>query len=89
MKESELKQRCIHHALSKGAIYARMTGPKGTPDHVFFKNNKCLIVEFKTETGVLSEAQKYQIKNYKESGVIVYVINNLSDFLRLFTSHIS
>jgi hypothetical protein len=88
MLESKIKKDIIELAVALGMKYARMTGAKGIPDHIFFFKGKHLIIEFKQEKGELSAMQVFQIKEFKKRGITVHVPHNLEESKKiLFDFH--
>ena len=51
------------------------TSKNGIPDLLLLKDGIASFIEVKTETGRLSELQKYRIKQLEEKGFKVEVVN--------------
>ena len=49
------------------------TSVNGIPDLMALKNGETIFVEVKQPKGVLSEIQKYRIKELREKGFLVYI----------------
>lgn len=65
--ESELVKFCELH----GIITYKMTGNRGTPDRVFFKNGKCLVMEIKQENGKISKLQELEIRKLRNEKILI------------------
>jgi Holliday junction resolvase len=57
----------------------------GTPDLICFKDGKAFFIECKSETGKLSELQKYRHQELKSKGFNVFTINQLTDVTKIST----
>lgn len=49
------------------------TSVNGIPDLMALKNGDTIFIEVKQPNGVLSEIQKYRIKELREKGFLVYI----------------
>jgi Holliday junction resolvase len=49
------------------------TSVNGIPDLMALKNGETIFIEVKQPKGVLSEIQKYRIKELREKGFLVYI----------------
>jgi Holliday junction resolvase len=49
------------------------TSVNGIPDLMALKNGDTIFIEVKQPKGVLSEIQKYRIKELREKGFLVYI----------------
>jgi Holliday junction resolvase len=49
------------------------TSVNGIPDLMALKNGETIFIEVKQPKGVLSEIQKYRIKELRENGFLVYI----------------
>jgi len=49
------------------------TSINGIPDLMALKNGETIFIEVKQPKGVLSEIQKYRIKELREKGFLVYI----------------
>jgi Holliday junction resolvase len=57
----------------------------GTPDLICFKDGKTFFIECKSETGKLSELQKYRHAELIKKGFNVFTINQLTDVTKIST----
>jgi Holliday junction resolvase len=77
MKEQLIQSKIIKQLEADGWYVLKLikTNKNGIPDIVAFRNNEFQFIEVKTEKGVLSELQKYRIKELQDLGFKVYVQN--------------
>lgn len=54
----------------------RIEGRNGCPDYWFFKHGTVLIMEFKASAGVLSPQQHLRIKDLRDHGFEVHVVDD-------------
>ena len=86
MRESKIERKVSEYAKLEGWLCRKYTSPgnKGVPDRIFFKDGQTVMVEFKSEEGKLSAAQKVQIKLHREHGMQVEVISSIEAGVTLF-----
>ena len=89
MKHDEklLEQKCSCYARMRGFAVAKLekNGNKGIPDIIIVQQGgKVLFIEFKTETGVLSDEQRYW-KTYL--GYSCETVRNYDDFCRILDTY--
>lgn len=86
MKESEIERLVCEYATIKGWLPRKYTSPgnRGVPDHIFFKDERAILVEFKSDKGKLSKMQIAQIKLHREHGMQVEVISSTEAGITLF-----
>ena len=86
MRESGIESKVCEYAKLKGWLCMKYTSPgnRGVPDRLFFKDGQTVMVEFKSEEGKLSAAQKVQIKLHREHGMQVEVISSIEAGITLF-----
>jgi Holliday junction resolvase len=77
MKEQLIQSKIIKQLEADGWYVLKIikSNKNGIPDLVAFKENEFKFIEVKTEKGVLSELQKYRIKELENLGFKVYVQN--------------
>ncbi len=75
--ESEVVQYCELH----GIVTYKMTGNRGTPDRVFFKDGKCLVMELKQKNGEVSKLQQLEIRKLKNEKIPVRTPFTLAEAL--------
>lgn len=61
----------------------KIEGRRGCPDGWFLRNGKWVIMEFKRPGGELSESQKRRIRELRENGQEVFVIDNAAEGIAL------
>lgn len=84
--EARLERWCVRWARSRGILVSKLTDPTGIPDHVFWvRGGKPVIIEFKAPSGRTSELQMYYIKQFRQRGYKVAVVDNRKAFERLMT----
>jgi Holliday junction resolvase len=77
MSEQQIQSKIIKQLEADGWYVLKIikSNKNGIPDIVAFRNNEFQFIEVKTEKGVLSELQKYRIKELENLGFKVYVKN--------------
>ncbi len=86
MLESRLQEKCVQEAKERGILVFKTVavGRRGYPDlTLHFRGGITVLVELKTPTGKLSALQARLIRELKDYGVCVRVIDNLEDFIEL------
>ena len=63
--ESELEKFCELH----GIITHKMTGNRGTPDRVFFKDGSCMVMELKQPNGKVSKLQAIEMRKLQNESI--------------------
>ena len=84
--ESTLQTKCVKKAKEYGVLAYKIVcvGRRGFPDLLLiFEGGLVVFVELKTPTGRLSAIQKRVIKQMKEQGANVYIIDCIEDFTGL------
>jgi Holliday junction resolvase len=77
MSEQQIQSKIIKQLEADGWYVLKLikSNKNGIPDIVAFRNNEFQFIEVKTEKGVLSELQKYRIKELQDLGFKVHVKN--------------
>jgi Holliday junction resolvase len=77
MSEQQIQSKIIKQLEADGWYVLKLikSNKNGIPDLVAFKENEFQFIEVKTEKGVLSELQKYRIKELQDLGFKVHVKN--------------
>ena len=78
MKEQLIQSKIIKRLEGQGWYVIKLikTNKNGIPDLVAFKDDEFQFIEVKTETGKLSELQKFRIEELKNKGFKVYELRN-------------
>lgn len=77
MKESSIERWIRQQIVRSGGLFLKWVSPgnEGVPDRIcILPDGRIIFVELKTESGKLSEVQKYQIRRLRERGCRVEVI---------------
>ena len=61
------------------------TSVRGFPDRLFIRAGKTVYVEFKSEVGLLSDAQIRVIAQMREHGADVYIISSMVEANAIFS----
>jgi hypothetical protein len=80
MKESELQAKIIKHYEAKGFLVIKIiqTNKNGIPDLLLIKEGvHPFFIEVKSETGRLSELQKYRIAQLEKYGCKTEIMNKI------------
>lgn len=77
MTEAQIQAKIIDRYEKDGYMVVKLiqTSKNGIPDLLLLKDGIASFIEVKTETGRLSELQKYRIKQLEEKGFKVEVVN--------------
>ncbi len=77
MTEKKLQTLRIKELESEGYYVIKLikTNKNGIPDLIAIKSNEVLFVEVKRKNGILSELQKYRLKELNEHGFKTEVYN--------------
>ena len=77
MTETQIQAKIIDRYEKDGYMVVKLiqTSKNGIPDLLLLKDGIASFVEVKTETGRLSELQKYRIKQLEEKGFKVEVLH--------------
>ena len=77
MTEAQIQAKIIDRYEKDGYMVVKLiqTNKNGIPDLLLLKAGIASFVEVKTETGRLSELQKYRIKQLEEKGFKVEVLH--------------
>jgi hypothetical protein len=83
-KKSMLEKQVEKYLVKKvkeagGLTYKWISTVSGVPDRIVFLNEKCYLVELKTETGVLSPRQILVFDELGEAGFSVHILRNQED----------
>ena len=62
---------------------------KGCPDIAILCKSKTLFIEFKSETGKLSEAQKNLFPEFAKQGHMVHIVRSLEIFQQIVNQFIN
>jgi Holliday junction resolvase len=77
MTETQIQAKIIDRYEKDGYMVVKLiqTSKNGIPDLLLLKDGIASFIEVKTETGRLSELQKYRIKQLEEKGFKVEVLH--------------
>lgn len=77
MTEAQIQAKIIDRYEKDGYMVVKLiqTSKNGIPDLLLLKDGIASFIEVKTETGRLSELQKYRIKQLEEKGFKVEVLH--------------
>lgn len=76
MRESIIQRKVTDYARGRGWMVCRLKD-RSMPDRVFFGFNKVFMVEFKRPGGKLSADQAFTIKELREKGATVFVVDQV------------
>lgn len=84
--EGRVEKPCIAHAKARGwiDIKIRAANRNGYPDRLLVRNGIYRWVEFKSPDGELSAQQEKRIKELRQEGCHVHVIDSIAVFKALF-----
>lgn len=77
MTEAQIQSKIIDRYEKRGYMVVKLiqTSKNGIPDLLLLKDGIASFIEVKTETGRLSELQKFRIKQLEEKGFKVEVLH--------------
>lgn len=90
MRESQIEARLVRMVQEHGGLCYKFVSPNnpGVPDRlVITPDGRTIYVELKTEDGLLSALQRYQISEMRRRGADVRVINGL-DAVKAFIEEV-
>jgi Holliday junction resolvase len=81
MRESEIQSKIIKYLESEGWLVVKIiqTNKNGWPDLQAHKFGKTIFIEVKSETGKVSELQKYRLKKLQEQGFKTIIATSIKD----------
>jgi len=85
MLESTIQSKIIKKLTSKGWLVIKIIkcNLNGIPDLMCLKDGRTVFIEVKAEKGILSELQKFRIKQLKEIGFEAIVVKSCDEILYL------
>jgi len=80
MKESEIENRVMLYANTKGVTQYKFVSPntRGVPDRILLFEGRCMFIEFKQRGGTTSRLQDLQIKRIRAAGIQVEVADSVT-----------
>lgn len=80
MLEKQIEKYLNRRVMEVGGLtFKWISTVTGVPDRIVFLNNQCLLVELKTQTGVLSPRQILVFDELGEHGFPVHVLRGYDD----------
>ena len=81
MKESQLQTKVVKKLKEHGWFVTKLisTSTPGICDLMAIRNGVVIMLEIKTDKGVVSELQKYMIEKFNKMGVFARVITCIED----------
>jgi hypothetical protein len=78
--EKDIEQKGNAYARAHGWLQRKFKSPgrAGALDQIYFREGRCIVVEWKRPGGVLSKLQEMEIKALRQAGIEVYVLNDAS-----------
>lgn len=91
-EEQKVQKKITNYLDSLGAYYLKVHGsafqPAGTPDLLVCVNGSFVAIEVKKpKGGIVSELQKFKLKEVQNAGGIAFVANSLDVVRREFKRH--
>jgi hypothetical protein len=79
MKESDIEKKVSIYAKKLGFTTYKFTSPssRGVPDRIYIKNGITFFIEFKSQGGQLSKLQEREIRQVRQQGIDVHVVDNV------------
>lgn len=86
MREIVIEDAVVAFAEERGWLAWKLViaGQRGSPDRWFFKGGRMIIIEFKKPGKTLDGLQINRIRDLRDHGHKVYVIDDIDDGKRLF-----
>lgn len=81
LTESQIQSKIIKHLEGRGYFVIKLmrTNINGVPDLLAIKDGRAWFYEVKREGGVVSEMQKFRIKQLTSFGCIAKVVKSIED----------
>lgn len=89
MLESKIEKEVTKYAESLGWLAYKFTSPgkRGVPDHIYFKEGRTLLIEFKQWGKMPSKLQRLHINKLKKELIPVYVIDSIVTGKEVFNAY--
>lgn len=88
VKEASIEKSIVKYCNMYNILTTKF-GIYGYPDRVFWlQNKKPILMELKTEKGIVSLLQEEKISKLRNLGYSVYIVTNLSDAIEILTREI-
>ena len=83
MTEQQIQTRIKKHLESQGFFVIKLikTSVNGIPDLLVIKQNRVKFVEVKKPGGVLSELQKYRIRELRKQGIDAVAMDGIDSII--------
>ena len=83
MKESQLQAKIIRKLESTGWFVLKLiqTNKNGIPDLEIIKDGRVIFLEIKTDTGKVSDLQRYRITELEKYGTEAYLLKGWDGFI--------
>jgi Holliday junction resolvase len=83
MTEQQIQSKLIKHFESKGFYVLKLikTNRNGIPDLLCIKENRTKFIEVKKPGGVLSELQKYRIRELRKIGIDAVAMDGIDSIV--------
>ncbi len=83
MTEQQIQSKLIKHFESKGFYVLKLikTNRNGIPDILAIKEDRTKFIEVKKPGGVLSELQKYRIRELRKNGIDAVAMDGIDSIV--------
>ena len=89
MLESKIEKEVTKYAELLGWLAYKFTSPgkRGVPDHIYFKEGRTLLIEFKQWGKMPSNLQRLHINKIEAQLIDVYIIDSIETGKELFNAY--
>lgn len=87
--ESTIEKKVTQYAKSLGWLAYKFSSPSnsGIPDHIYFREGRTLLIEFKQKGKKPRPLQQFHINKLKEELIPVYVVDSINDGKAVFDAY--
>ena len=89
MLEKNLEAKIVKIAKNLDILCYKFISPsnRGVPDRIFICRCNIFFIEFKSDKGELTAQQEHTIDKFRKKRVVVHVVNNIEDGLKILEKH--
>ena len=89
MRESVIEKKVSDYAKLLGWLAYKFSSPQnaGVPDHIYFKDNHTILIEFKAPGKKASKLQVRHIKRLQKQLIPVFVVDSVDKGKEIFNAY--
>ena len=87
--EAKIEADSCRAAIMRGWMTTKYTSParRSVPDRLFFRDGKCVLIEFKAPKGTLTPGQAREIARLRSKGMPVAVCRSKAEAIKFLEAH--